>query len=107
MRMPDNNLSEQDWQSFELTDALILNKDGKTIENALDVILNGPFIVRGRLMVETDEQRTQRKPPLPYPYTVPQYRDTDSFCSHIQSQTLWQAPRNLQLPGLLYWGSRT
>lgn len=50
---PENN-----WPTFELDDAVILSKDGRELENALDVILKGPFIVRGRMIVEDQEQRS-------------------------------------------------
>ncbi|KAF4965897.1 hypothetical protein FSARC_6367 [Fusarium sarcochroum] len=42
---------------FELKDAVVLNKDGQTLENALDVATRGPYIIRGTLLVEEPEQK--------------------------------------------------
>ncbi|RGP77764.1 hypothetical protein FLONG3_4153 [Fusarium longipes] len=42
---------------FELKDAVVLNKDGQTIENALDVATRGPYIIRGTLLVEDPAQK--------------------------------------------------
>jgi hypothetical protein len=60
---------EDNWPTFELDDAVILGKDGRKLENALDVILNGPFIVRGRMLLEDEEQRshlvTRVRAPVP------------------------------------------
>ena len=52
---------ENDWQTFELFDAVILSKDGSQLENALDIALKGPFIIRGRMIVEDAEQRERCK----------------------------------------------
>ncbi|CEI39441.1 unnamed protein product [Fusarium venenatum] len=42
---------------FELKNAIVLNKDEQTMENALDVADRGPFIVRGTCLVEDPAQR--------------------------------------------------
>ncbi|KAF4998516.1 hypothetical protein FGRMN_3135 [Fusarium graminum] len=42
---------------FELRDAMVLNKDGHTLENALDVATRGPYIIRGTLMIDDDQKR--------------------------------------------------
>ncbi|KAM0346100.1 hypothetical protein ACHAPU_005865 [Fusarium lateritium] len=42
---------------FELRDAVVLNKDGYTLENALDVAARGPYIIRGTLMIDDDQKR--------------------------------------------------
>ncbi|KAM0558603.1 hypothetical protein ACHAPJ_004801 [Fusarium lateritium] len=42
---------------FELRDAVVLNKDGQTLENALDVATRGPYIIRGHLVVDAPEQK--------------------------------------------------
>ncbi|CAG7555581.1 unnamed protein product [Fusarium equiseti] len=42
---------------FELKDAVVLNKDGQTLEDALDVATRGPYIIRGTLLVEDPAQR--------------------------------------------------
>ncbi|KAM5342530.1 hypothetical protein ACJ41O_013496 [Fusarium nematophilum] len=42
---------------FELRDAVVLNKDGKTLENALYVGTRGPFVVHGTLIIDEPSQR--------------------------------------------------
>jgi hypothetical protein len=51
------DLPSDDWPIFELRDAVVLNKDGKSLENALNVVTNGPFIVRGHLYIDDSAQR--------------------------------------------------
>ncbi|KAI6766381.1 hypothetical protein HG530_007451 [Fusarium avenaceum] len=41
---------------FELRDAVVLNKDGHTLENALDVASRGPYTIRGTLMIDHDQK---------------------------------------------------
>ncbi|EEU44331.1 uncharacterized protein NECHADRAFT_49001 [Fusarium vanettenii 77-13-4] len=43
---------------FELQDAVVLNKDGHTLENALHVGTRGPYIIRGTLIIDEPEQKT-------------------------------------------------
>ncbi|KAF5023972.1 hypothetical protein F66182_3976 [Fusarium sp. NRRL 66182] len=43
--------------TFEIKDAIVLNKDGQTLENAFDVATRGPYIIRGTLLVEDQEQK--------------------------------------------------
>ncbi|KPM41568.1 hypothetical protein AK830_g4946 [Neonectria ditissima] len=45
------------WPIFELRDAVILNKDGHALENALEVRTKGPFIVRGNLIIDDPSQK--------------------------------------------------
>ncbi|KAI1462373.1 hypothetical protein F4805DRAFT_410373 [Annulohypoxylon moriforme] len=45
-----------DWPCFLLTDATIYHKNG-TLANLLHVDLEGPFIVRGRVEIEKDQER--------------------------------------------------
>ncbi|KAH7318558.1 hypothetical protein B0I35DRAFT_432383 [Stachybotrys elegans] len=47
-----------DWPIFELRDAVVLNKDGQRLENALEVCTMGPYIVRGHLIIDDPSQRT-------------------------------------------------
>ncbi|KAF4452918.1 hypothetical protein F53441_4344 [Fusarium austroafricanum] len=43
---------------FELKDAVVLNKDGHTMENALDVATRGPYIIRGKILIEDQDQKS-------------------------------------------------
>lgn len=54
-------MSSDDWPIFELQDAIILNRNGKTVENALEVLTGGPFIVRGKLVIDEPSQKQHRK----------------------------------------------
>jgi hypothetical protein len=50
----DNN----GWPIFQLRDAVVFNKDGETMENALSVGFRGPFIIRGTLI--SDDAKTKQ-----------------------------------------------
>ncbi|KAH7152319.1 hypothetical protein B0J13DRAFT_522618 [Dactylonectria estremocensis] len=52
-KLSDSN----NWPIFELRDAVVLSKDGQTIENALNVGTRGPFIVRGTLIIDDPSQK--------------------------------------------------
>ncbi|KAK7421791.1 hypothetical protein QQX98_002006 [Neonectria punicea] len=57
LRSVPTNSDSNDWPVFELKDAVILNKDGRTLENALEVRTKGPFIVRGNLIIDEPSQK--------------------------------------------------
>ncbi|OAA40325.1 hypothetical protein NOR_05886 [Metarhizium rileyi] len=59
VRSVEKGLPFDNWPVFELQDAIVLNKDGETIENALHVGHQGPFIVRGNLIIDDAAQRTR------------------------------------------------
>lgn len=40
-----------EWWCFYLTEAVVLRKDGKTLANPLLVNSEGPFIIRGKLVI--------------------------------------------------------
>lgn len=55
-------LSDNDyWPIFELKDAVVFNKDGQTMENALSVGSRGPFIVRGTVIIDDEAQKIRRE----------------------------------------------
>ncbi|TQV92172.1 hypothetical protein V2A60_004467 [Cordyceps javanica] len=56
------------WPIFQLRNAIVLNRDGTTIENALNIVPNGPYIVRGHLHFTRDEKRlvlVRARSPIP------------------------------------------
>lgn len=57
MRTLPPETASNPWPCFELRDAVVLNKDGTALENALNVLLDGPFIVRGTMVIDEDDQR--------------------------------------------------
>ncbi|KAI1026294.1 hypothetical protein LB504_011315 [Fusarium proliferatum] len=52
--------------TFEINDAVVLNKDGHTLENALDVATRGPYIIRGLLHIEEQSQRARLRSLTPF-----------------------------------------
>lgn len=61
LRSVSGDVSPDDWPIFELRDAVVLGRDGLALENALEVGLKGPYIVRGYLIIDDDFQRTRRE----------------------------------------------
>ncbi|RDA88349.1 hypothetical protein CP532_5633 [Ophiocordyceps camponoti-leonardi (nom. inval.)] len=47
-----------DWPVFELRDAVVLNGDGHTLENALHVAIRGPYTIRGHLIIDDPSQKS-------------------------------------------------
>ncbi|KAK2595789.1 hypothetical protein QQS21_006552 [Conoideocrella luteorostrata] len=58
VRSVPTDTPSDDWPIFELANAAVLNKDGQTFENALQVGLKGPFIVRGDLIIDDPIQKS-------------------------------------------------
>lgn len=53
-------MAPNDWPIFELANAIVLDKHGQTMENALLVSKRGPFIVRGHLIIDDPSQNSHR-----------------------------------------------
>ncbi|KAI1074140.1 hypothetical protein F5B20DRAFT_564693 [Whalleya microplaca] len=51
-----SRIHPDDWPCFLLADAIVYHRDG-TLANLLHVDLEGPFIVRGRVEIEKDQDR--------------------------------------------------
>ncbi|KAI6382204.1 hypothetical protein MCOR25_000794 [Pyricularia grisea] len=47
---------ESEDPMFDLQDATVFQQDGKTMANLLEVALDGPFIVKGKMIVEQDTE---------------------------------------------------
>lgn len=111
LRLKAPDVSEDDLPSYELADAIVLDKDGKTIVNALEVLLKGPFIVRGRLVAmsrDEDEagywmQKEQCIPPLAllllFAFTAANANRSDQ--ENISDQ--WRAHRDSPVQAVLDW----
>lgn len=56
-----------EWPTFEIRDAVVLNNDGKTLENALHVAKTGPFIIRGNLVIDDRSQSSHCEYTRPVP----------------------------------------
>ncbi|PHH70950.1 hypothetical protein CDD82_6823 [Ophiocordyceps australis] len=57
VRTVAREVPSDEWPTFELRDATVLNKDGQTIENALHVGYRGPYIIRGYLIIDDAPQK--------------------------------------------------
>ncbi|KJZ74198.1 hypothetical protein HIM_06429 [Hirsutella minnesotensis 3608] len=57
LRHVPKDLPNDNWPIFELRDAIVLNRDGETVENALHVGVRGPFTVRGTLIIDDPSQK--------------------------------------------------
>ena len=53
--------ADNDYPDFELTETTVFKKDGKTMADALDVLLEGPFMIRGILVKESPDQQRHSK----------------------------------------------
>lgn len=58
LRSVPKTISNDDWPIFQLHDAIVLNRDGTTLENALNIVPNGPFIVRGNLHYTSEQKKS-------------------------------------------------
>ncbi|KAM3466024.1 hypothetical protein MY5147_005148 [Beauveria neobassiana] len=56
LRSVPKSVPNDNWPIFQLRDAIVLNRDGSTVENALHIVPNGPFIVRGYLHYTSEEK---------------------------------------------------
>ncbi|KAF4585738.1 defective in methylation-7 protein [Ophiocordyceps camponoti-floridani] len=57
VRTVAKDLAADEWPVFELRDAVVFNRDGETLENALHVALRGPFMIRGHLIIDDPSQK--------------------------------------------------
>ncbi len=55
LKPADAALSSDDRPTFALTDAIVYRPDGVTMANALLINQDGPFVIRGRLEIEDEE----------------------------------------------------
>jgi hypothetical protein len=60
------NTHTDDWPCFLLSDAAVYRRDG-TLVNQLHVDLEGPFVIRGRLEIEKDNERYRAPLPRTHP----------------------------------------
>lgn len=58
VRSVPKDLPSDSWPSFELRDAVVYDKEGKVLENALNVGAQGPYIVRGLLIIDDPSQKS-------------------------------------------------
>ncbi|KAM3504090.1 hypothetical protein MY11210_008477 [Beauveria gryllotalpidicola] len=68
LRSVPKSVPNDNWPIFQLRDAIVLNRDGSTVENALHIVPNGPFIVRGYLHYTSEEKRlvlVRERSPIP------------------------------------------
>ena len=51
------DIDDNEWPVYVLSDAVVYEKDGKTMGNPLFVNKVGPMVIRGRLEIEDDEEQ--------------------------------------------------
>ncbi|KAM7223428.1 hypothetical protein V8F06_001305 [Rhypophila decipiens] len=54
-------VSDSDWPCFVLTDATVYRRDGKTIANPLHCLLEGPMVIKGKLVIDEEDKDTVSK----------------------------------------------
>lgn len=52
------------YPCFELRDATVYDMNGESLENALNVVVRGPYIVRGHLVIDDISQTSYRESSL-------------------------------------------
>ena len=66
LRKKKASLEPNAWPIFLLNEATVYKKGRKELGNALEMDFDGPFVVRGRLDIETKQQAQRREyPPVP------------------------------------------
>ncbi|KAM0251491.1 hypothetical protein ACHAQJ_008159 [Trichoderma viride] len=57
VRSQPKDVSKDSYPCLELRDATVYDRKGETLENALNVVVRGPYIVRGYLIIEDASER--------------------------------------------------
>lgn len=63
LRPVSRTVNSDDWPIFLLKDAVVYGKDDKTPANLLNAELEGPFTIRGKLVVDRDYHHLRKQPP--------------------------------------------
>ncbi|KAK0758504.1 hypothetical protein N5P37_008902, partial [Trichoderma harzianum] len=58
VRSQPKDVSKDDYPCFELRDATVYDRKGEALENALNVVVRGPYVVRGHLIIDDPSQKT-------------------------------------------------
>ncbi|KAL6854185.1 hypothetical protein J3F83DRAFT_488695 [Trichoderma novae-zelandiae] len=58
VRPQPKDVSKDLYPCFELRDATVYDMNGESLENALNVVVRGPYIVRGHLIIDDRSQRS-------------------------------------------------
>ncbi|KAL7797628.1 hypothetical protein V8C37DRAFT_370146 [Trichoderma ceciliae] len=57
VRSQPKDVSKDFYPCFELRDATVYDRKGEALENALNVVVRGPYIVRGHLIIDDPSQK--------------------------------------------------
>lgn len=60
IRPQNPGVHPDDWPIFELQDAIVYSHDGEVFTNLLEVEYEGPFTLRGKVIVEEDQKADRR-----------------------------------------------
>ncbi|PTB67970.1 hypothetical protein BBK36DRAFT_1194437 [Trichoderma citrinoviride] len=58
VRSQPKDVSKDLYPCFELRDATVYDMNGESLENALNVVVRGPYIVRGHLIIDDPSQKS-------------------------------------------------
>ena len=61
VRSQPKDVSKDLYPCFELRDATVYDMNGESLENALNVVVRGPYIVRGHLIIDDPSQKSHRE----------------------------------------------
>ncbi|KAI1342128.1 hypothetical protein F5Y15DRAFT_332727 [Xylariaceae sp. FL0016] len=94
LKPASSRLTPDEWPCFLLNDATVYYPDGR-LANLLDVDLEGPFIIRGRLEIESDQAR----------YLVNRHTRTEAPWIQIESSSSFSVGASQDLIALVIWAS--
>lgn len=64
VRSQPKDVSKDLYPCFELRDATVYDMNGESLENALNVVVRGPYIVRGHLIIDDPSQKSHSQSSL-------------------------------------------
>ncbi|EGR52547.1 uncharacterized protein TRIREDRAFT_74397 [Trichoderma reesei QM6a] len=79
VRSQPKDVSKDLYPCFELRDATVYDMNGESLENALNVVVRGPYIVRGHLIIDDPSQKSHIILPRPRASTPIEIRHCISY----------------------------
>ncbi|KAH0495268.1 hypothetical protein TgHK011_008833 [Trichoderma gracile] len=79
VRSQPRDVSKDLYPCFELRDATVYDMTGESLENALNVVVRGPYIVRGHLIIDDPSQKSHIILPRPRASTPIEIRHCISY----------------------------
>ncbi|KAL6889677.1 hypothetical protein HDV57DRAFT_508022 [Trichoderma longibrachiatum] len=79
VRSQPKDVSKDLYPCFELRDATVYDMNGESLENALNVVVRGPYMVRGYLIIDDPSQKSHLILPRPRASTPIEIRHCISY----------------------------